>query len=119
MKLNGWKMTDSCYRAMLDYIAPKCYVEASSTNQSGTVLKVIYNLNKVPVCLKIESASGKTDYVSVDRVDFWEPFDEYVSDLSEYIDETEIINELISSGYEWDDSRSCYYNEETGDELAW
>lgn len=119
MKLEGWKMGDASYRAMLDYIAPKCYVEASSSNQGGTVEKVIYNRHKVPVCLKVKHGSGVTDYISVDRVDFWEPFDTYVMDLSEYRDTNEDIEYLNDAGFFWNDERGCFYNEELDEEAIY
>ena len=101
MKLSGWLLDDARYRAMLDYIAPKCYVEASTTNQGGKVLSVIYNIHNVPVCLKVRHGSGKIDYISVDRVDFWEPFNECCINLGEY------------------EELGCYYNKEYSDEVDW
>ena len=121
MKLNGWFLGDARYRAMLDYIAPKCYVEASTTRQGGEVLDVIYNMYDVPVCLKVRHGSGKIDYISVDRIDFWEPFNNFYTDLSEYEDsEGEgLVEALLEAGYVWDDKRECYYNEEYDDEIDW
>ena len=101
MKLNGWLLDDARYRAMLDYVAPKCYVEASTTNQGGKVLSVIYNMYDVPVCLKVRHGSGKIDYISVDRIDFWEPYDDRCINIGEY------------------EECGCYYNKEHDDDVVW
>jgi hypothetical protein len=97
VKLKGWQMTDTLYRAMLDYIAPKCYVEAESTGQYGTVKKIIYNRNGLPVCVKVkcevpicDGNNNKTitinDYISIDRISFFEPYDTYCISVNEYSD---------------------------------
>jgi hypothetical protein len=89
LKLDGWKLSDPEYRSILDYIEPKCYIEASSSGQWGTVEKVIRNKNGIPVCVKARYSDnhGKNnlvDYISVDRIDFFEPYSRYVSDLGQY-----------------------------------
>lgn len=89
IKLNGWQMFTSKYRAMLDYLEPKCYVEAQSSDQHGIVDKVIRNSKGIPVCVRVKSKdvdSGKsiTDYISVDRIDFFEPYRFYTMDEFEY-----------------------------------
>lgn len=66
------------FRNMLDNVHRGCYIEACSTNQSGTVEAIIRSMNGVPVCLKVRSGDGSIDYISVERVSFWEPFDTYV-----------------------------------------
>ncbi len=94
VKLKGWQMTDTLYRAMLDYIAPKCYVEAESTAQYGTIVKVIRNRNGLPVCVKVKCEvyinDNKTitvdDYISIDRISFFEPYDTYCISVNEYSD---------------------------------
>jgi hypothetical protein len=87
--LDGWKLNNSEYRAMLDYIEPKCFIEASATGQWGTVVKVIRNKDKIPVCIKVRYSNrhGKNnmiDYISVDRIDFFEPYRNCVSNLLEF-----------------------------------
>jgi hypothetical protein len=124
VKLDGWKMSDVKYRAMLDHINPRCYVESQSTSQWGEVDKVIRNKQGVPVCVRVTGADDRgnfVDYISVDRIDFFEPYDCYTSDINEYNVEAEqeYINSLLRSGYIWDDDKCCYYNAETGDEVIW
>lgn len=81
--MDGWYMGDLSYRAMLDYIAPKCFVEASSTGQHGNVLQIIRNKFGIPVCVKVDGYEC-CDYISVDRIDFFEPWDTYASSLNDY-----------------------------------
>lgn len=116
MQMEGLLISNPRYREMLDYIEPKCYVEASTTGQGGTVLKVIYNMYNLPVCVKVKHGSGRTDYISIDRIDFWEPFRECAPNLNIYQDEEDYAETLLANGYVWDEERGCYYNEETGDE---
>lgn len=88
-------MTDTLYRAMLDYIAPKCYVESESTGQYGTVIKIIRNRNGLPVCVKVKckvpicennKTTTITDYISIDRISFFEPYNTYCISVNEYSD---------------------------------
>ena len=93
MKMGSIKMPNSHYRAMLAYICPKCYLEVFSPQQSGIVKRVLRNKYGIPVCVEVESGGGGKDYISLDSVDFFEPYDEYPSDMSEY--------ESISGDEEW------------------
>ena len=61
-----------------EYTALGCYVEAESTKQAGRVASVIRNMKGIPVCLKVYTAEGKRDFISVDRVSMWEPYDTYI-----------------------------------------
>lgn len=72
------RLSLSSFRNMLDNIHPGCYVESSSTEQGGTVENIIRGKNGVPVCLKVRSADDSIDYISVERVSFWEPYNTYV-----------------------------------------
>lgn len=103
MKMN----VSARHRAFLDYVAPKCYVEASGTNQHGTVVKVIRNKNHVPIMLEVENPSGK-DRIACSDVDFFEPFNEYVSDVSEYEDFVDMSKEEIMAMDVSDDIRRSY-----------
>lgn len=65
------------YRNMLDNIHKGCYVESVSTNQDGTVVSIIKNKDRIPVCVKVAyKEGGKTyyDHISVDRISFYEPY---------------------------------------------
>lgn len=95
--MNSIKQTDmnfldtSSYRNMLDNIHKGCYIESESTNQHGTVVDIIKNKYKIPVCIKVlykNEEDWKTyyDYISVDRISFYEPYDFYVSN-DEYDDD--------------------------------
>lgn len=80
------------YRNMLDNIHLKCYVESESTGQYGTVVKIIKNRFKVPVCVQVSyqtDADDKLhyDYISVDRISLYEPYSNYVPDDEYYDDE--------------------------------
>lgn len=109
IKLKGWQMTDTLYRAMLDYIAPKCYVEAESTGQYGTILKVIRNIKGLPVCVKVKckvltgennKTTTTTDYISIDRISFFEPYNTYCISVNEYSDSYAkcVLNSEIEDG---------------------
>ena len=81
----------SSYRNMLDNIHKGCYIESESTNQGGTVVSIIKNKYKIPVCVKVSYIeNGKTyyDHISVDRISFYEPYSFSVSDY-EYSDNYE------------------------------
>ncbi len=126
MKMEGCEMSNASYRAFLDYVVEKCYVESASTTQAGTVKKVIRNRHGIPVCLQVtyggdDGSKPKIDYISADRVSFFEPWREYTSDLWEYDREGQeaFVEDLLQSGYHWDDDRGCYYNPETEDEVIW
>lgn len=88
---NNFLSTPS-YRNMLDNIHKGCYVEAESTGQSGTVISIIKNRDRIPVCVKVSyrEENNKTyyDHISVDRISFYEPYSISVSDW-EYSDNFE------------------------------
>lgn len=99
LNLKGYEMSNPQYRAMLDYIEPKCYVEALSTQQYGTVVKVIRNKKNIPVCVKVKYAVTEgvkekcTDYISVDRINLFEPYRIYTSNENDYSSHTKILEE--------------------------
>ena len=71
---NGLMMRTDRYRKMLDLITPRDYVEASSTNQSGTVSAVIRDASGMPVCIEVGDWKEGPDYISIDRIDLWEQY---------------------------------------------
>ena len=82
-------LSTSAYRNMLDNVHKGCYVESKSTNQGGTVVSIIKNKDRIPVCVKVAyKEEGKTyyDHISVDRISFYEPYSFSVPDY-EYSDE--------------------------------
>lgn len=85
-------LSTSAYRNMLDNIHKGCYVEAESTKQGGTVVSIIKNKSRIPVCVKVsyKEENGKTyyDHISVDRISFYEPYSFSVPDY-EYSDNYE------------------------------
>ena len=88
---NSKFLSTSSYRNMLDNIHKGCYVEAESTNQGGTVVSIIKNKDRIPVCVKVAyKEEGKTyyDHISVDRISFYEPYSYSVPDY-EYSDNYE------------------------------
>ena len=136
MSMCSNNMSNGSYRNMLDNVHPGCYVEAESTMQGGTVVGVIRDKSGVPACFKVKYVRGVGDdyvdgdedcaeiegfdYIPVDRITFYEPFSYCVPD-DEYNWELEEMHVkwLLEQGYHWDDDRCCYYNNETGDEIAW
>lgn len=119
MKLDSWWLPTSSYRNMLDNIHPRCYVEASSTGQHGTVESVIRNKDGIPVCIKVRYGDDEEiDYISVDRVSLWEPYDGCVPDSEYFSTFEEDEQALLDSGYWWDEEKGVYVNEE-GDEVVW
>jgi len=119
MKLESFVQPTASYRNMLDNIHPGCFVEANTTRQSGTVESVIRNKYGIPVCIKVRYGDDNSvDYISADRVSFWEPYDYCVSN-AEY-EETfeEYEEEMLALGYQWDEDLEAYVNEE-GDEACW
>lgn len=91
-------------RAFLDLVGPKWYVETKPDEilgcQGGSVDKVIRDQYGIPVCLRVvyQDAAGKErhDYISTDRVDFFEPWDTWVTDVMEYQTEEE-CNEFMEA----------------------
>lgn len=82
-------LSTSAYRNMLDNVHKGCYVESESTNQGGTVVSIIKNKDRIPVCVKVAyKEEGKTyyDHISVDRISFYDPYSFSVPDY-EYSDE--------------------------------
>ena len=119
MKMRSPHFSDAEFRAFLDCVNVKWYVESSATKLGGSVMKVKRNRHGVPVYLKIKSSDGKTDIISVDAIDFYEPWDNYVSSFEEYMDDDWYVRELLSKGYIWDQDMGCFYNKETDDEVCW
>ena len=78
------------YKAMLRNMAPGCDVGASSTKQGGTIVRIFRNIYGVPVCVQVATGEEhkQMDYISVDRIDFFEPTREcsrYYDDLSAWM----------------------------------
>jgi len=74
MKLDSRRASGVEYRKMLDLISPGDYVEAPSAEQGGEVLDIIRNMYGFPVCVMVKHGSGKADFISVDRIEFWEQY---------------------------------------------
>lgn len=81
MKLDGYELPTCSYRNLLDNVHKGCYVEAISSKQSGTVESIIRNRLGIPVCLKVRYGDDQAvDFISVDRVSFWEMYSYCVPD---------------------------------------
>ena len=108
------------YRAFLDLVTPGFYVESSDTGKGGTVKKVLKDSKGVPYDLKVERA-GKTFIMPVRDVDFFEPYDSWISDYDEYDFEywDSLHDNLISQGYVYDEENYQYVHPETGDVVCW
>lgn len=120
MELHGFSQGTASYRNMLDNIHLKCYVEAATTHQGGTVDKIIRSRDGLPVCLRVRCGVGgrDRDYISVDRVSMWEPYHYYIPNDEYETSDAEMIEYLQSRGYRWDEERSAYVND-AGDEVVW
>lgn len=119
MKMESQWLPSSSYRNMLDNIHPGCYVEAESTRQHGTVDSVVRNKHGIPVCIKVRCGdTGETDYISADRVSLWETYDSYVPDSEYFSTFEEDVQDLLDSGYWWDEDKGVYVNQK-GDEVVW
>jgi len=79
-------------RAFLDLVKAGWYIETApcvdGMCQGGTVAKVIRDKYGIPVCFKTDG-SDDTDWISADRVMFFEPKDEWVADCWDYMTEEE------------------------------
>jgi hypothetical protein len=81
MKLESHEMSTYSYRNLIDNVHKGCYVEAASSQQAGVVESIIRNRLGIPVCLKVRyGEDASVDYISVDRVSFWEPYSYCVPD---------------------------------------
>lgn len=79
-------------RAFLDLVKTGWYIETApcvdGVCQGGTVAQVIRDRYGIPVCFKTESEDD-ADWISADRVMFFEPKDEWVNDCWDYMTEEE------------------------------
>lgn len=119
------------HRALLDLVDIGWYVETRKDKngevQGGNVSKVIRDKYGIPVCLQVPiesehceySGRNKYDYISVDRVVFYEPTCEFPRDLSEYETYEETKAFVTGMGYVWDEEKECYVHPETGDWIVW
>lgn len=115
-------------RAVYTYIKPGCYVECRPDKdgfvQGGTVKKIIKDKYGIPVCVQVDrtpegNERKRYDYISMERVWFFEPYDEWVSDYSDFVTKEEMDESMAKYGYYFDEKKCCYINPETGDELGW
>lgn len=89
---NSVFLSTPSYRNMLNNIHIGCYIEAESTGQGGDVIEIIRDKNQIPVCIKVSykpenSKRAIQDYISVDRISFYEPYDFVVSNEEYYDDD--------------------------------
>lgn len=118
--------SDAAFRNMLDNIHLRCSVEAEGTHQYGDVTGIIRDRYGIPVAVKVhyesECANGEVvsgvDYIAMADITFWEPYDSWVPNEN-YEDDSSIVDDLLESGYVWNDDMCCYYNAETGDRVVW
>lgn len=101
------RVQDPHMRAVHSAIKPQCYVEclpdSNGDIQGGTVTKVIRDRYGIPVCVQVDfSADGseikKYDYISMDRIWLFEPYDERLPDESEFISDKEMEETMKSWG---------------------
>lgn len=110
-------------RSIACWVKPKCYIETMPDRdgivQSGEVKKVIRDKYHIPVCLKIKSGDGRTDYVPIDRITFFEPYDhDYDYHLDNYRTDDEIEDEFEAYGYEYNVEKERWENPKTGEVIG-
>ena len=98
--------TDSRWkRQMLDNLDVNCYVEtgedADGYVQSGTIKKVLRDQFGIPACVQItrNNAEGRYEYISTDRIVFWEPYDHINGETWDYVTSEEEEEFLRNAGY--------------------
>lgn len=117
--------TDSLWkRQMLDNLDVNCYVEtakdADGYAQSGTIKKVLRDQFGIPACVQItrNNAEGRYEYISTDRIVFWEPYDHINGDVSDYISIDEEIEFLENQGYIYDEEEDMWLDPKTGEKFG-
>lgn len=99
MKLDSNELPTSSYRNLIDNVHKGCYVEAISSQQAGIVDSIIRNRLGIPVCLKVRyDEDGSVDYISVDRVSFWEPYAYCVPDETYFDNHDEYFGDEEDEG---------------------
>ena len=100
--------------------------EEDGSCQGGEIDKIIRDQYGIPVCLRVpcNSKNGKRkyDYISVDRIDFYEPsgwFADDANSLETYKTFEELDAEFKAFGYtEYDEEEGCWRNPTTGEEAC-
>lgn len=121
---------DPQMRAFLDLVGPKWYIETAPDGdgecQGGTVDKVFRDKYGIAVCfrVKLDEPYGrkKYDYISADRVSFFEPYDLWVSSFEDYDDTCTfewINNYLAEQGYVYIEDECVWRHPETGEEYCY
>lgn len=117
--------TDSLWkRQMLDNLDVNCYVEtakdADGYAQSGTIKKVLRDQFGIPACVQItrNNAEGKYEYISVDRITFWEPYDHINGETWDYATVEEEEDFLRSEGYIFVEEEGAWQDPITGEMFA-
>lgn len=106
------------WRAFLDYVCPGFYVESSKTGKGGTVKNLRKDKLGIPYELRVERA-GEIFTMNVSDVDFFEPYDSWVSSCEEYDFEywDNLPDSLREQGYIERDG--CFFDPKTGEEIIW
>ena len=110
-------------RAFLDCVDKRWYVETRPLSdgyvQGGNVTKIIRDKYGVPVCLQVKDGGEKTDYISVERISFFEPYNNFISDYTDYEDYSDTCRGLEEDGYVYDKDECVYRHPKTGHEFCW
>lgn len=132
MEMNFEKLCDRVdgpyMRAVYSYIKPQCYVECApdihGDVQGGTVDKVIRDKYGIPVCVRVErtpegAKRKQYDYIAMTRIKLFEPYDEWVSDYSDFITYKEMDDMMAAQGLYFDEEQCCYVDPKTGAQYPW
>ena len=108
-------------REFLDNVDVKWYVETEADKdgkvQNGNVTGVLRDRFGIAVCLELEGGTEDVDYISADRVSFWEPWDYYFANPDDYEDLEDVERKLRDLGYSpSEQDPDIWVNKETGDE---
>lgn len=123
MELESYQMPTAQYRAFLESVKEKWYVEtrpfSDGAVQSGTVAEVLRDKFNIPVCLRVALGDGGYDFISVDRISFFEADEYFDADYGDYQDFDKTREWVLSQGYVYDETECVYRHPETGEEICW
>ena len=122
-QLDSVEMAAADFQKLLRYIDEDWYVETrpmfDGSVQGGTVQDILRDRYGVPVCLKVISGDGEIDFISVDRVKFYESYSGFSIDSVDepVFDRTREF--VLGMGYEFIEDECLYRHPETGHEICW
>lgn len=71
-------------RAFLDWVDLKWYIE-SKNNCGGVIINIDRDKYKIPIGFEVVDDNGKEHYILAKDIFFFEPWDNFVSRIDEYL----------------------------------